>query len=462
MMSAGMFLVILGVVILLLMLLIIKVKVHPILALFVVSLAAGAMLGYNTSDTINYITSGFGGTLTGVGVTIILGSILAMAIEETGAAKGIADFFVKLFRGKNVELAPALTAFIVSIPVFGDIAVILTAPIAAFLSKTKRVSMSTMAAFTNLGLCLTHAIVPPTPGILAVAVMLGADLGLTIAWGTVISVLIFFVLWLMLRKWIAREYIEPIQEMAGSAETEEIIRSHDSTMLSFLTILIPVTLIALASFAKMYSSETSWFYRIFTVLGDKVIALAIGAAYGIILGILRKDTVLDYNRKELNDDSTIGKICFNKWVERGLRVALLPLLITAMGGALGTVIKSAPVIEELGNSIVALGIPGILIPWAVAVITMTAVGSMTTAGMTAAAIVLPMMPILGITPIATTIAIGAGTLMVNHVNNSCFWILGQFFNLDTKQSFKYVTLPCALASILGVILVAMGTTMGIF
>lgn len=143
-------------------------------------------------------------------------------------------------------------------------------------------------------------------------------------------------------------------------------------------------------------------------------------------------------------------------------IALLPLLITAMGGALGTVIKSAPVIEELGNTIVALGIPGILIPWAVAVITMTAVGSMTTAGMTAAAIVLPMMPILNITPIATTIAIGAGTLMVNHVNNSCFWILGQFFNLDTKQSFKYVTFPCALASILGVILAAVGTTVGIF
>lgn len=459
-MSAGVFLGILLGIIIVLMLLIIKLKMHPILALFVTALFGGLALGFSVADTIGFITSGFGSTLTGVGVTIILGSILAMAIQETGAANGIADFFVKLFHGKNIELAPALTAFIVSIPVFGDIAVVLTAPIASFLAKTKKISMSTMAAFTNLGLCLTHAIVPPTPGILAVAVLLGADLGLTISWGIGLSLIIFFVLWILLRKWTEKEFIEPLPEMAVIDEKQEKEKGI-ATMLSFLTILIPVCLIAMASFASMYLPETNVVRVALTTLGDKVIALSIGAAYGIILGFIRRERVLVYNKQESGEMSSITQICLNKWASRGLSVALLPLLITAMGGSLGTVIKSSPAIENLGNLIVSMGIPGIIVPWAVAVITMTAVGSMTTAGMTAAAIVLPMMTTLEISPVATALVIGAGTLMVNHVNNSCFWILGQFFNLDTKQSFKYVTLPCALASILGLIFVAMGSMCGL-
>lgn len=461
-MSSGIFLLILAMAIILLMLLIIKVKMHPVLALFTVALASGIALGYGVIDTVNYITSGFGSTLTGVGVTIILGAILAMAIQDTGAAQGIADFFIKVFRGKNVELAPALTAFVVSIPVFGDIAVVLTAPIAAALSKAKKVSMSTMGAFTNLGLCLTHAIVPPTPGILAVAVMLGADLGLTIGWGIAVSLIIFFVLWLALRKWTEKEYIEPVAEMASGEMKNNAGEKGESKLLSFLTILIPVALIGLASFTKMYLPEGNMVRTVFGILGDKVIALAIGALYGIILGFVRKEQVLAYNKNALNETAGIREICFGKWVSRGLTVALLPLLITAMGGAMGNVIKSSPAIEGLGALITSIGIPGILIPWAIAVITMTAVGSMTTAGMTAAAIVLPMMPTLGITPIATTIAIGVGTLMLNHVNNSCFWILGQFFHLDTKQSFKYVTFPCALASILGIVLVFACTAIGLF
>lgn len=459
-MSAGLFFVILVGIILALMVLIIKIKMHPILALFITALFGGLCLGFNVSETIGFITSGFGSTLTGVGVTIILGSILAMAIQETGAANGIADFFVGLFKGKNMELAPALTAFVVSIPVFGDITVVLTAPIASVLSKTKKISMATMATFTNLGLCLTHAIVPPTPGILAVAIMLGADLGLTISWGVGISLIIFFIIWFILRKWTEKEWIDPLPEMAVVEEKKEETNK-ESTLCSFLTILIPVVLIAAASFGNMYLPEGNVIRTILATLGDKVIALTIGAAYGIILGVIRRERVLAYNRQELHEDAGIWNICLNKWVSRGLVVALLPLLITAMGGSLGTVIKSSPAIEDLGNMIVSMGIPGILVPWGVAVITMTAVGSMTTAGMTAAAIVLPMMPALGISPVATAIVIGAGTLMVNHVNNSCFWILGQFFNLDTKQSFKYVTFPCALASILGLILAAVGNACGL-
>ena len=276
-MSAGVFILILVVAIAALVLMIVKAKMHPVLALFIAALGTGIALGYGVTGSVDYISNGFGGTLGSVGITIILGAIISMAIEDTGAAKVIANFFIKLFRGKRMELAPALTAFIMSIPVFGDITMVLTAPIASMLS--------------------------------------------------------------------------------------------------------------------------------------------------------------------------------NKWVARGLVVCLSPLLITAMGGAFGNVLKNSPALEPLSKLIADSPIPAILVPWAIAAIMMTSVGSMTTAGMTAAAIVLPMMPDLGLSSLAAVLAIGSGTLMGNHYNNSGFWVMGQFFHLNTKQSVKYVTVPCAVASVICLIAV---------
>ena len=185
-MSATGFLILLIVTIALLMVLIMKVKLHPTFALFASALFMGVVLGrfepegFSFTEVLSLITSGFGGTLGSMGIPIMLGAILAMGVQDTGAAKAIANFFIKLFRGKNLELAPALTAYIVSIPVFGDITTILTSNIANVLSKRKHISMGKMAAFTQTGLNLTHAMVPPTPGILAVSILLGADLGLVI------------------------------------------------------------------------------------------------------------------------------------------------------------------------------------------------------------------------------------------------------------------------------------------
>lgn len=157
-MSAGVFILILVVAIAALVLMIVKAKMHPVLALFIAALGTGIALGYGVTGSVDYISNGFGGTLGSVGITIILGAIISMAIEDTGAAKVIANFFIKLFRGKRMELAPALTAFIMSIPVFGDITMVLTAPIASMLSKRKHISMSTMASFTGLGLSSLAAV----------------------------------------------------------------------------------------------------------------------------------------------------------------------------------------------------------------------------------------------------------------------------------------------------------------
>ena len=470
-MSTGLFLAILALAIVALMVTIIKYKMHPVLALFTVSLVTGILLGYGTLPTVKLINDGFGGTLGSIGITIIIGSIIAMGIEDTGAAKSIANFFIRLFRGRRMELAPSLTAFIMSIPVFGDITMVLTAPIASMISIRKKISMSTMAAFTGLGLFLTHAMVPPTPGILAIAILMGADLGLTIAWGFVLSLIAFFVTWFILKRWTAKEWIAPREDFVRGVSSVESDNIEDILIreeglpgvgTSFMPLLLPVVLISFASFTNMYIAEGNVIRTGANIVGDRVIALFIGLVYSVYLGYRQRQSIMSSYKalNPLDEKTTITSIMLDKWVVRGLTVALLPLLVTGMGGAFGAVLKASPAIKGLSALITSSSIMPVLVPWGIGVIMMTAVGSMTMAGMTAAAIVHPMLGDLGLSPLMATLSIGAGTLMFNHVNNSGFWVMGQFFNLDTKQSIKYVTVPCVVASIVIILLMVGMVSMG--
>ena len=477
-MSATGFLILLIVTIALLMVLIMKVKLHPTFALFASALFMGLVLGrfepegFSFTEVLSLITSGFGGTLGSMGIPIMLGAILAMGVQDTGAAKAIANFFIKLFRGKNLELAPALTAYIVSIPVFGDITTILTSNIANVLSKRKHISMGKMAAFTQTGLNLTHAMVPPTPGILAVSILLGADLGLVIGWGVVISLIAFLLTWLVLRKWTDKEFIEPVPEVVSEIEetssndVKDILITGDDipgTFASFLTILIPVVLIAGSSFLKMAVAEDSALYGWANIFGDKIVALGLGVIYTMLLGAFHKASVRKSNKDVSgNDPENFREVVLNSWIARGLEVALPALLITGMGGALASVIKAAPAINDLAGLIEQSGVPGLLIPFLIGAIMFTAVGSMTTGGMTAAGVVGPMMGALGLTPVATVLAIGAGTMIFNHVNNSGFWVISRFFNLDLKQGLKYITLPDAVSGVFCFVLICAAAAVGLF
>lgn len=472
-MSAIGFLVLLVLAIVALMLLMTKAKLHPVMSLFVVALAFGLILGlfgtegYTFMGTLNMITSGFGSTLGSLGMPIILGAVLAMGVQDTGAAKSIANFFIRLFRGKNLELAPSLTAYVVSIPVFGDITTILCSNIANVLGKRKHISMSTMASFTQTGLNLTHAMVPPTPGILAVSVALAADLGMVISWGIAITVVTFFLTWLLLKRWTEKEWIAAVPEVTAEISETNSDKVEDLLILdkdlpgvfaSFLTILIPVILIAGGSFVGMMipdSTPDDAFVRtLVTICSDKVVALSMGVIYTMFLALAHKDSVRKSNKDATGSDpESFREVILNSWIGRGLNVALIALLVTAMGGGFSQVIKSFPNINDLALLIQNSGVPGLLVPFLVGVIMMTAVGSMTTAGITAVGVVQPMMDLLGLEPVSTALAIGAGTLIFNHVTNSGFWVVSKFFNLDLKQGLKYITVPDAVAGVIGFILV---------
>ena len=163
-----------------LLLLTLKLKMNSFMALFFTALALAVFFGSSVMDGLNAITGAFGNSLGNIGLPVLFGAILAMGVQDSGAAVAISNFFVKLFKGKRLELAPALTAFVMAISVFGDISQLLTAPIAATIAKRKNMNMTVVTSYVIVAVWFTHGVVPPSAGILAIAIMLGADVGMGI------------------------------------------------------------------------------------------------------------------------------------------------------------------------------------------------------------------------------------------------------------------------------------------
>ena len=465
-MSVGIFLLLLVLAVAALMLTIIRFKIHPVISIFLVTFGLAVALGNSPVDAISMINQGFGNTLAAIGVVIIMGSIIAMGIQDTGAATSIANYFIKLTKGKNVELAPSLAAFVLSIPVFGDITMILISPIANILSHRKNISMGKMASFTGLGLFLTHSLVPPTPGILAITISMGADLGQVILWGTIISLITFFIVWMLIRNWTDNEYIPPKAEfIQGEAEVGKL-QTQNSLLIdekglppvwhAFLPLLIPVVLISLASFGKALLPKESFLIPVIAFLGDRVVSLVIGVIFAMTLVLRRqalvREKILALD-KEISPAASLCELLMNSWVKRALAVAIVPLLVTAMGGAFGNVLSKAPAAKSLAAIIAQSNIMPVIVPWIIGVAMMTTVGSITMAQLTAAALVTPILPELGISPLVAVLAAGAGAMSLDHVNNSGFWVMCGFYNMNPRQGLKYITIPSAIASVVALILI---------
>ena len=450
---------------------IVKLNIHPVISLFIGSMIAGSILGNDPVTTITAIANGFGGTLGSIGMTIIFGSIIACAIRDSGAAKSMVNFFIKLFHGKNLELSTGMAAYIMSIPVFGDVTMVLISPLCAIISKRQNKPMGQMAAFTILSLNLTHSMVPPTPGILAVAVLLGADLGLVILWGIVCSFIAYIITWILMRKWAGKDYYPPKPEFVEGVEEVKSNDYHDllikednlpNVLFAMSPILVPVILIALASFADMTMAEDATARVVLDTLGNRNIAMFLGMVFGWLLAVTHKEKALaNYNQTSGKNEKSLFTMMFNGWVGEALEVALIPLIVTGFGGGFAQIIKNAPAAGELGDVVAATGFPGLLVPFVIGAAMECAVGSRTTAGMTAAGLCLPMLDSLGISAVACAVMIGAGTMIVSHVNDSGWWVSQSMFNMDMTRTFKYNTLVGGVAGVIAGIAGAIFITIGV-
>ncbi|SNR59222.1 predicted D-glycerate permease [Maribacter sedimenticola] len=416
-----------------------KLKIHAFLALFVISILYGVFAGMPYADIIVSINDGFGGTLGKIGLIIVLGVIIGAFLENTGGAYAIAEKVLKVIGSKRVPTAMGIIGYIVSIPVFADSGFMLLHPLNKSLSKKAKISIAGPAIALGLGLMASHTMVPPTPGPIAAAGILEADLGLVIAFGFPTSIIALVVGIIFARKYASKTYIEPGLEIA-----EETIAASKDTPSAFkasIPILVPIVLIVLKSVLNpVKTGLNNGFVELINFVGEPVISLLIGILLCLLLP------------KKLNQDM----LSSSGWVGKAIKDAASIILITGAGGIFGKILQNSGIADILGQTLTDYNM-GIFLPFVLAAAIKTAQGSSTVALVTTASIIMPMMGSLGfdseIQKALVVIVIGAGSAVVSHANDSFFWVVTQMSGMNVNTGYRLFSLGSGLLGLTGAIAV---------
>jgi len=423
-----------------------KLNVHPFLALLGAALFFGLLSGMDLNMIVQSINDGFGITLGKIGVVIVLGVIIGAFLEHSGGAYKLAEIILKIIGKNRVHEAMGLVGFVVSIPVFADSGFIILNPLNKSLSKRAGLSIVGTATALILGLMITHVLVPPTPGPIAAAGIIGADVGLVMLVGLVIGLLSLVVAVIYCKKMGARNYIDPNPDITEE-EIQEKIKQAPSAFKSFLPILIPILLIVGKSLVEFNlvegQAETAWM-KLISFIGSPVIALIIGMLFAFLLPRKWDKTIL----------STTG------WVGNALTDASNIILITGAGGIFGTILQNSGIATTLADTLATANL-GIWLPFMLCAAIKTAQGSSTVALITTASIIAPLLISMGfeteIDKALVVAAIGAGAMVVSHANDSGFWILTQFSGIDVKTGYRVYTLGTMVVGSFAALLVYVAT-----
>lgn len=415
---SNVFVFIIGLVILLF--LILKIKVNAFVSLLITALVIGIFSGMPALDVVNKITSGFGKILQKIGIVIIFGIMLGKFLEDSNGAEKMARSVIKIVGKKNLSLGMAISGYLISIPVFSDVGYVILSPLAKVISAKSRISFPILAVSLSAGLLATHVFVPPTPGPLAVAGLLGIDVGRMIIWGS------FAAIFMTLAGWLYAQFIMPkfvktiIPEEISNEETKET--QLPGSFASLIPLLTPVLLILFNTTTAMVLPEGNTIRNFASFIGNANIALATGVALAILLlgNRLGKDKILKVMENAL---STAGPIIF----------------ITAAGGSLGTILKASGVGKSIAEVIATSGLPFILAPFVIAGLLKTLQGSGTVAVITAATLCAPLANQLGLSVILVALAAGSGARLVCHANDSYFWVYTKLSGFDTATGLQTLT-----------------------
>jgi len=424
-----MILVLLVVSVALIILLTTKLNVHPFLALLCASFFFALTTGMSFDLILSSIEEGFGGTLGKIGLVILLGVVIGAFLENTGGAYKMAEFVLKIIGKKNVHAAMGIIGYIVSIPVFADSGFIILNPLNKSLSKKSKLSIAGTGVALMLGLMLTHVLVPPTPGPIAAAGILEADIGLVMLLGLGVSLFGLIIAIIFSKKIASKTYIDPNPELS-EADIVRKMENAPNTFKSFLPILVPIVLIVGKSLIAFNANEifvSTFFFKLISFIGSPLIAL--------IIGMLLAFTLPKKLDKALFSESG--------WVGKAFLSASTILLITGAGGIFGKILQNSGIGDVMASLFDGVSI-GIWLPFLLTAAIKSAQGSSTVALITAASIMAPLMETMGFNTemqkALLVIAIGSGGLVVSHANDSAFWVVTQLTGMDVKTGYKLYTL----------------------
>ncbi len=430
MVSGGLAIVLLLLAVVLIIVLTGKLKVNAFLVLVGVAFAYGLAIGLPALEVVKGIKNGFGGTLTNIGIVIVAGTIMGTILEKTGAALAMTQAILKLVGKKRAPLAMNIAGYVVSIPVFCDSGYVILNPLNKALAKESGTSMTVMAVALATGLYATHTMVPPTPGPIAAAGALGADLGKVILLGMIAAIPAALAGLLWATK-VARKYVIEADTHESYSDIVKKFGKLPGAFLSFLPIVLPIVLILLKSVAEFPSKPfgEAGLQQALSFIGDPVTALLLGVLVSLLL--VKK--------------GSLGE-AVDGWMSQGIKDAAIILVITAAGGSFGQIIKGSPIVDFIKDNMAGLQL-GMLLPFIISAALKTAQGSSTVAIVTTASIMAPMLATLGLDPALTVIAIGAGSMVVSHANDSYFWVVSQFSNMPVTTAYKAYSSATAVEGI---------------
>ncbi len=407
-----------------------RLGMHPFLALLITAFGFGIFSGMPLADVVKSVNDGFGGTIGYIGIVILAGSIIGTFLEKSGGAYRLAESILKVTGERNVPATMSIMGFVVSIPVFCDSGFVILSALNKALTRRAGISLATTAIALSLGLYATHTMVPPTPGPIAAAGIIGADLGLVIMWGLLIAAIACFAGWVFAVTVASRIYVSPDALTEGVTDSPPPPLTADSPgpVKSLLPILIPIVLIVLRSIAEFPTKPfgQSQVYAALGFIGQPVVALLIGVGLAMLLP------------KKLERSMLADK----GWVGEAILAAATIIIITGAGGAFGKVLQNSGIATVVGQTLADTRI-GILLPFFIAAGIKTAQGSSTVAIITTAGLMAPLLASLGLdgdtAKALVVVAIGAGAMVVSHANDSFFWVVTQFSNMDPPTGYKLQT-----------------------
>lgn len=425
-----------------------KFKLHPFLTLILAAFFTAFAYGLPSGDIAKTITTGFGNILGSIGLVIVLGTIIGIILEKSGAAITMADVVIKLLGKRFPTLTMSIIGYLVSIPVFCDSGFVILNSLKQSMANRMQVSSVSMSVALATGLYATHTFVPPTPGPIAAAGNLGleSNLGLVIGVGLFVAAVAALAGMLWANRFAG---VEPDGEGAEELKTqlndyESLKKTYGklpSPLKAFAPIFVPIVLICLGSIANFPSAPLGkeGLFTTLVFLGQPVNALMIGLFLSLLL---------------LKGDNKISQ--FSERISQGLVTAAPIILITGAGGAFGAVLKATPIGDFLGTSLSALGI-GIFMPFIVSAALKSAQGSTTVALVTTSALVAPMLGDIGLGSdmgrVLAVMAIGAGAMTVSHANDSFFWVVTQFSRMSVKQAYKAQTMATLVQGVTSMVTV---------
>ena len=432
----------------LLIFLVLRTKIHAIVALVIAASIAGLSAGMAPAGVVRSITTGFGATLSTIGLVIGFGVMMGRILEISGAAERLAVTLVRWLGEKREDWAMMVTGYIVSIPIFCDSAFVILNPLVRALARNTGRSILTLGIALAGGLMLTHHAVPPTPGPLGAAGIFNVDIGLMIFWGVVLTLPGMFTIILYARAMGPRieamirnetgeslTAAEAFQEFKRNAAERE--KELPPLWLSMLPILVPILLIFLNTVVAGIVSASgnpaladSVPVQICAFIGNPVIAVGLGvviAVYGLAGKLNRHDTAAE--------------------LEKGIEAAGIILLVTGAGGALGAVLRDSGTGTYIGEWVATLPLPAVLIPFVIATLVRLIQGSGTVAMITGASISAPILAqIPDVNMVFAAQAACIGSMVFGYFNDSYFWVINRILGV---KNAKHQMLTWSLPSTVG-------------